>query len=489
MKRSVKLVLMLAVLAIASASLLLTRNAQQQSAIVSEEEGRFALTEYAAEDVAGLSWTNDEESYHFIKEDDKWSNADNTSFPTNQESIQSLANSIVDLEGTRRMEDVQSPEDYGLGKDAFSLRVEWTDGSETTYVMGNSTPFDDGYYLQLDDDTATIYTIESDLSWSFDVSLASLAELEAIPQPESVTRVVIGADLDATRQESSVTLNPNQHWYDTESGEALQDDLIDALSGNIQEIAWSSLVEVDATGEQLASWNLDGTSATALTLYDGDDAALSMMIGATDDNGDYYAKLADSNMVYNVAADSVEALLEIEPDSLRVTDLVPLDQSDMKEAVFRTSDNTWTVVREEAEVEAEEDSTTTESTGDEDSDSSGEGEAEDVPDEAIETEEGSDSDEPETQVLVTVNDQVVESDVLDSLWLLVRNITITSHAESEHGNDPLLTLTVINEADIREIFEFYAYDVNSYTVSCSDGRTLQVSADNIDRIIRSLNQL
>ena len=486
MKRSVKLVLMLAVLAVASAGLLLSRNAQQQSAVVSEEEGCFALTEYTAEDVAGLSWTNDEKSYHFIKEDDEWRNADNASFPTNQESIQTLANSIVDLEGTRRMEDVQSPEDYGFGKDAFSLSVEWTDGAETTYIMGNSTPFDDGYYLQLNEDANTVYTIESDLSWSFDVSLASLAELETIPQPKNVSRVVIGSDLDASRQENSITLNPNQHWYDSESGEALQDDLIESLSRDIQEIVWSSLVEVDATGEQLVSWNLDGTLATMLMLYDGDDAALSMMIGAADDNGDYYAKLANSNMVYTVAADSVEALLEIEPDSLRVTDLIPLDQSDLQEAVFRTSDNTWTVIREETEVQAEEGSSTSEAVEAERADSASDEESYVSLDESTEETEG--SNEPEVVVRVTVNDKAAELDVFDSLWLLVRNITITGRVDVEHGDAPLLTIAIVNESGIHVEFEFYAYNVNSYTVVCSDGRTLQVSADTIDRIIRNLNQ-
>ncbi|MBQ8962589.1 MAG: DUF4340 domain-containing protein [Clostridia bacterium] len=486
MKRSIKLVLMLIVLVVASAGLLLTRNAQQQS-VVNEEEGRFALTEHTAQEITGLSWINDEESYHFVKEDNEWHNADSTSFPTNQESVQALADKIVGLEGTRRMEDVQSPEDYGLGKDAFSLSVEWTDGSETTYIMGNSTPFDDGYYLQLNEDANTVYTIESDLSWSFDVSLASLAELETIPQPKNVSRVVIGSDLDASRQENSITLNPNQHWYDSESGEALQDDLIESLSGDIQEIVWSSLVEVDATDEQLASWNLDGTSAKTLTLYDGDDEALSLMIGAADDNGDYYAKLANSNMVYTVAADSVEALLEIEPDSLRVTDLIPLDQSDLQEAVFRTSDNTWTVIREETEVQAEEGSSTSEAAEAERADSASDEESYVSLDESTEETEG--SNEPEVAVRITVNDKAAELDVFDSLWLLVRNITITGHVDVEHGDAPLLTIAVVNESGIHEEFEFYAYNVNSYTVVCSDGRTLQVSADAIDRIIRNLNQL
>ena len=475
MKRSVKMTILLSVLVIVSGGLLVARNVNQSS-VVSEEEGHFALTEHTAEDVVGLTWTKEGKNYHFIREDDNWINADDNAFPTSQSGVQSLADSVAGLEATRRIENVQNVEDYGLNDEAFTASVEWSDNTQTKYTMGGSTPFEDGYYLQLNDDTGTIYTIGSSLSWIFDVDQSTLAEMEEIPQVEKVTRLVIGMDLDASWKESSSSLNPEQHWYSTETDEALDDSMIGGLIDDIREVSWDSLVEVSPTGEQLASWNLDD-AATEVTLYNGDDSKLTLKIGATDDTGNYYACLADSSMVYTISSDSVASLMEIEMDSLRVSDLIPLDQSNLKEAVFRTANGSWTIERTETEVSQETNET-------EEDAASGEEDSADTTGGA-----GSAESEPKISEVVTINGKAVEADSLDSLWSLVRNITISSYTAADHGDDTLLSVTVVNEFGVREKYEFYAHDVNNYAVSCSDGREVQVSADTIDRIVRSLNQL
>lgn len=259
--------------------------------------------------------------------------------------------------------------------------------------------------------------------------------------------------------------------------------MIDALSGDVQEITWNSLVEVSPTEEQLAGWNLDD-AAIPLILYDGDDVVLSLRIGAPDDNGGYYARLDDSSMVYTVTSESVADLLEIEKDSLRVSDLIPLDQSDLKEAVFQTANGSWSIVRTENEVERGAETAVDESV-EESTDlmESGETASADESDTANGT-----GGEPEVSVTVTINGETIDSDSFDSLWSLVRSITVSNYSLVDHLS-ALLSISVTNEAGIREMFEFYQCDVDSYAVSCSDGHEVQVPADAIDRIIRSLNQL
>lgn len=82
-----------------------------------------------------------------MKENDAWVNANNDAFPVNQAAVQALADNLTGLTATRKLEDISDLSAYGLGEPAFTVTAAWTDGTSTTFAMGDSTPFADGYYL------------------------------------------------------------------------------------------------------------------------------------------------------------------------------------------------------------------------------------------------------------------------------------------------------------------------------------------------------
>lgn len=300
MKRSVKTLLLLCVLLICVGGYWLL---QQQSSVdtVSETTGEFDLNAKVVDDLTGMSWVKDDVTYDFVKTDGVWAKADEATFPVNQDALNALAEDLLDLTATRKLEDVTSPADYGLAEPAFTVTAIWSDGTSTDYAMGDETPFSDGYYLQLSDQSDVIYTIATSLSSTFADTLTDLAQKETLPEVDTVTRLALGDSLDVTWSETSRGINPEQHWYDTATGEPLTDADVEDLITTAKGISWDTLVATSATEEDLSTYGLTDAEAKQLVLYNDTEAALTLLLGNEDENGDIYARLPDSTMVYTVA--------------------------------------------------------------------------------------------------------------------------------------------------------------------------------------------
>lgn len=425
MKRSAKTLILLAVLLLCAGGYYLL-NQGGETAAVTEESGTFDLTAHQAEEVMGLQWNKDDTEYYFVKENDTWVNANNSAFPVDQAAVQALADDLANLTATRKLEDVNDLSAYGLKEPAFSVTATWADGSTTTFAMGDSTPFADGYYLTIDQE-GRAYTIASSLSTMFSDDLNDLAQMEDIPAAETVTRITVGAALDATYAETSTTVNENQHWYD-DQGQAL--DGVDSLVSSAQSIAWKELV--DPAAADLSLYQLDEESATVLTLYNGEEAVLTLLLGSTDDSGNYYARLPKSSMVYTVASSSVSTLLTTTTESLLSTALVETAYTNLQAATFTMGESSYELIPQTAET--------------------ADGEAADDPGE--------------------------------DLWALLTGITASSHTTALMG-DTLLTLAMTTTDGNGATVIFATHDVDHY-IAAMDSRTLLVPAADVDKLIRAI---
>lgn len=425
MKRSAKTLMLLAVLLLCVGGYCLM-NQGGETVAVTEESGTFDLTAHLAEDLTGLQWQRDGENYHFVKENDAWVNADNADFPVNQAAVQALADDLADMTATRKLEDVSDLSAYGLAEPAFTVAAAWSDGSSTTFAMGDSTPFADGYYLTIGQE-GIAYTVASSLSVLFADDMNDLAQMEEIPAADSVTRMVVGSTLDASYAETSRTVNENQHWYDGE-GHAL--DGVDSLVSSAQGIEWKALVEPAAA--DLSAYGLEDESATPVTLYSGDEVALCLLLGGTDDSGNYYARLPESAMVYTVASSSVSSLLTTSTESLISTALVETAYANLQAATFTMGDSSYELIPQ-----------------------------------TVESEEAETADDPG-----------------EDLWALLTGITAGGHTTEPMG-ETLLTVAVTTADGNGATVIFAAHDVDNY-IAAMDSRTLLVPAADVDKLIRSL---
>ena len=434
MKRSIKLLVLVVVLALCVGGYLGVQQLNQTQQ-VSEETGTFDLTARVAEDLTGLSWTANDTTFDLTHDGGAWQRTDDPAFPMDQDKTQAVADDLLALTATRKIEDVTSPADYGLAEPAFTVTARWQDGTETTYAMGDDTPFGDGYYLLLSGQDTVIYTIEDDLSDIFDTTMNALAVLETIPTAENVTRLTVGDSLDLTLAETSLTINPDQLWY---AAEGYPVDGAETLVEAAQDIAWDELVTASASDEELTAWGLDD-AATAVTLYDGDKAGMTILLGNTDDDGNYYACLPGSTMMYTVAAADVSDLLTATAEDMRSETILSLPYEQVKSATLTAGSAVYTL--EPADVATDTD----------------------------------------------LEGQEAAEDPGEDLWTLVLGLTAAGEPEGSAG-DLVLSIHVTSDEGMEATLTIAEYDADSYQLTM-DGRTVLVSADAVDKLVRQVKQL
>lgn len=433
MKRMKKMALLVGVLVVLLCGYALMNRSGETTA-VEEETGSFELTAKTADELIGLEWTKDGEAFSFTLTDGVWQKTDQAAYPVAQNVVQTLADQLMELKGSRKLENVTDLSIYGLSEPVFAVTAHWSDGSTTDYRMGEATPFADGYYLALSDQTETIYTLSDSLSSVFNKSMDDFADLEAVPAVAEVTRLTVGDTFDASWQDESSTINASQHWYAAD-GRAL--DGVEELVADAEAIAWDHLAEAVATEEQFARWKLDEENAVALTLYDGDES-VSILFGATDENGDYYARLPESTMVYTVAATDVSDLLGATPEGMLSLALAEGAYADLQEVVFTVGDWAYTAVppAEEQDDESEE----------------------------------------------------AEEDPAQALWEQFTSLKATAHAEPPEQGETLLKVQVVMNTGIEATFTFIEYDADNYLVTEGE-RAMLTAADKVDKLIRTLKSM
>ncbi|MGN0746751.1 MAG: DUF4340 domain-containing protein [Aristaeellaceae bacterium] len=440
MKRSIKLLLLALVLALCVGGYFGVQqfNETQQ---VSEEAGTFELTAKLAEDVTGLSWTAGDTAFDLTYDGSAWQRADDAAFPVDQDKARDMADALVALTATRKIENVTSPADYGLTELAFSVTVRWKDGTETTYAMGDETPFADGYYLQLSGQDTVVYTISKKLSSLFETDMNALAVLETIPAVENATRLTVGDTLDLQQASASRTINPDQLWY---AAEGYPVDGAEDLVEDAQAISWDELVTASASQDELTAWKLDEASATAVTLYDGDEAGMTVLLGDTNDDGNYYARLPGSTMVYTVSTTDVSSLLTATAEDMRSATILSLPYEQVKSATLTAGSAVY--VLEHPAEEASEDAADT-------------AEAAEAP----------------------------QEDPGEDVWALVLGLSAKGTPEAEAG-DPVLSIRVVSDEGMEATLTIAEYDADSYQLTM-DGRRVLVSADAVDKLVRQVRQL
>ena len=162
MKTRKKLILLLCALVLVTGGYFCIRRPEGKAPL-RESAGVFDLTDRTLDDMTGISWTAEGKTRTFTLQDGQWKAAEDSAESTDTAAAGALAEQLVNLQATRRIENVDSLEEYGLTDPAVVVTAEWKNGS-TVYCMGEPTPFGDGYYLSLSGGGETIYTIASPLT-------------------------------------------------------------------------------------------------------------------------------------------------------------------------------------------------------------------------------------------------------------------------------------------------------------------------------------
>lgn len=440
MKRSVKSIILLGVLAALLGSYRLVDRATQR-AEVSAEAGSFDLVERSADELNAIAWTNEGVEYRFVREEAGWAKDGDAAFPVNQQAVEEMAERLTSLQADRRLRDVEKMEDYGFSEDSFAVTAEWTDGETSRYVLGDATPFGDGWYLRIDGEDTVVYTAGASLEAMFAERDIDLAELEEIGSVENAAALQVGDGLELVYRAQGSDFDPDQHWYGAD-GEPMDDAGVEALLIDIDSLQWQELRAVNVAEEEMAQYGLDDGSATLIRVTGDDGARVDICIGAMDDAGDYYARLSGSGMVYTLDGGSVDAIFASDAEALWNDAIFPLEYEDLRQfsRVLNGEERLY-LPADDANEGAED---------------------------AAETVESGETDETE------------------ALWQQISALRATDRGNGEVGGEVLLEIEAINVDGASLRCAFYGYDVDSYLAVTSEDRSLLVPADDVDRLIRAL---
>ncbi len=429
MKRGTKMMLLVLALAILLGGYVSVRQMNQTES-VTETSGVFALTDKTDAEIASLRWTKGEEAFSFVKQDGQWMPAEEPAWPVQQDTLNALAERLLSLQGTRKLEDIKELSDYGLAEPAIIVTAAWTDGSETSYVQGDATPFADGYYLLLSGQDGEVYTINTSLSSIFEYTRTELAVLEELSSVENVHTLSVSSGLHAVKAEKSITIDPNQLWYDEATEQPLDQTKMETLIQQANDIVWDELITAAADGGELTAWQLDDTSAVTLTLTG--DTERVILLGTQQGTTAYYARLPGSAMVYSVDSDAIDNLLSASRDTLALSDLIPLSYADLQTAELMTGKGSYKIEKTASEEDAE------------------------------------------TQSFK------------ENLWAQVMALKVKERLNEGSDGDQLLSIHAVNTEGTETTLLFSEYDAASYQVTVDGGMPVLVDAAVVDALIRSM---
>ena len=127
--------------------------------------------------------TPEREKLHFKKKNNKWICTKDKKANLDQTYPNRIADTFSSLTASRKLEDIDALEDYGLNKPAYIVELSGADGKKITVNIGNLTG--EEYYLQVEGEEQVVYTVAASNAEALNYSLEDMREKESEEESDS----------------------------------------------------------------------------------------------------------------------------------------------------------------------------------------------------------------------------------------------------------------------------------------------------------------
>ncbi len=145
-----------------------------------EQTETIMMTEVSG--VTSVEYSDGETTVSFVKEDDAWKLSDDaeTDIVLDNDAVQTIVDSLSQIESVRVLEGAGELSEYGLDEPTYSIRLKTESGTEVKVYIGSTTG--ENYYATIGD-KVVVYVIGSSAvdSLEFDVTILE-AEEETIDE-------------------------------------------------------------------------------------------------------------------------------------------------------------------------------------------------------------------------------------------------------------------------------------------------------------------
>lgn len=350
MKRAKRLYVLLGVLVVVCiAAFAVVKHEERQEEI--RNSGEIVL-EIDPETVDALSWEYESESLAFHK-DETWQYDEDAAFPVSEEKIQELLEPFQALEAAFIIEEVTDYSQYGLDNPVCTIHL--SAGEEDYEIkLGNYSTMDSQRYLSTGD--GNVYLVEDDPMEDYEITIRDMIANDETPSFGQVTGIQFeGADsyqvVYQEYSEESPYTYCSEDVYFRQEGEDLKPldtNLVESYLSGIENLTLDNYMTYQAGTEDLSQYGLDAPELTVTVTYtpeedeEGESQTFTLHISrspeeraaaendtASEEDEEEeitaYARVGDSEIVYQITGDSYEKLIAAGYDDLRHKEALTAD--------------------------------------------------------------------------------------------------------------------------------------------------------------------
>ena len=259
-KKSVNLITAVGVLVVLSGAYVGVKAyvAKQEAADTeSAEEENPEIISIASADVKSIKFVIDKKEVTFEKDGDSWVKSDETDFPVDQDKIDTLVSSLNSIKAERTLENVEDASEYELDQPDNTITVTTEDGETTVIQLGMENDSTSQEYIDLNEDSSTVYVVSNSTFSSFKGTLYDFAKSGVFPTVDSST--VSKISVDGKDSSYVVEKDENNFWNITGDGETEKADSAKAtsLASTLSSVAYASYVNYNCAEDELSQYGLD----------------------------------------------------------------------------------------------------------------------------------------------------------------------------------------------------------------------------------------
>ena len=269
-KKSVNLITAVGVLVVLSGAYVGVKTyvAKQEAADTeSAEEENPEIISIASADVKSIKFVIDKKEVTFEKDGDSWVKSDETGFPVDQDKIDTLVSSMNSIKAERTLENVEDASEYELDQPENTITVTTEDGETTVIRLGMENDSTSQEYIDLNEDSSTVYVVSNSTFSSFKGTLYDFAKSGVFPTVDSST--VSKISVDGKDSSYVVEKDENNFWNITGDGETEKADSAKAtsLASALSSMAYSSYVNYNCAEDEFSQYGLDKPYAEIIVDY------------------------------------------------------------------------------------------------------------------------------------------------------------------------------------------------------------------------------
>lgn len=270
-----------------------------------KEENSIEISNIKAEDISDISWQYNGEDIELLQKDGNWTRPDNADFPVNQTKMSEIADTLSTLKASQEV-DGENSQDYGIDS-GNEIKLKLNDGDELTFTLGADNNILGKCYLAISGKD-NIYLVDNTFKTAFECGWDDLLQKENIPYISDANEISITCADNTATAKMSEDKDGNAEW---KNGDIVLDkESVEKIKTGLNSIAWTSCVEYKADKAKLSEYGFD--SPQAVLEWKSDTQENKIEFGKDTDDGEVYARIKDSDMIYTVSA-SVKDYFNVEP--------------------------------------------------------------------------------------------------------------------------------------------------------------------------------